>query len=78
MGALRRRLATSFGTGPDAPHLVFFLHDEVVVHTPSDAADEVAAHVTDAAAEAGRLLFGDAPVRFPVTVATVATYDQAK
>ena len=31
-----------------------------------------------AAAEAGRLLFGSAPVRFPVTVATVQAYSDAK
>ena len=35
------------------PHLVFFLHDEVVVHTPAALADAVAAEVTAAAATAG-------------------------
>lgn len=78
MGALRRSLDTRFGHGPDAPHLVFFLHDEVVVHTPADVAAEVVALVEGAAAEAGRLLFGQAPVRFPVTVATVESYADAK
>ncbi|AMM21004.1 bifunctional 3'-5' exonuclease/DNA polymerase [Frondihabitans sp. PAMC 28766] len=74
MGALRRSLTAEFGAGSDAPHLVFFLHDEVVVHTPASVAPRVAALMESAATEAGRLLFGDAPVRFPVTVATVTSY----
>ncbi|GAA4667088.1 bifunctional 3'-5' exonuclease/DNA polymerase [Frondihabitans cladoniiphilus] len=78
MGALRRALLARYGSGLSAPHLVFFLHDEVVVHTPAAHAAEVAALVSDAATEAGRLLFGDAPVRFPVTVATVTSYSEAK
>jgi DNA polymerase-1 len=60
------------------PHLVFFLHDEVVVHAPAAMADAVAAEVVAAAGEAGRLLFGDFPVRFPLSVATVNTYADAK
>ena len=60
-----------------APHLVFFLHDEVVVHSPADAADEVAAAVRAAAAAAGRLLFGDFPVDFALDVAVVESYDEA-
>ncbi|WP_291046767.1 bifunctional 3'-5' exonuclease/DNA polymerase, partial [Herbiconiux sp.] len=60
------------------PHLAFFLHDELVVHTPLEHADRVAQELREAAAEAGRLIFGDAPVEFPVTVATVDSYDQAK
>lgn len=78
MGALRRRLHARWGAGVDAPHLVFFLHDEVVVHAPTEVADEVADLVTESAVEAGRLLFGDAPVAFPVTVAVVDDYSQAK
>lgn len=78
MGALRRVLGQRFGSGAGAPHLVFFLHDEVVIHTPREAAEEVAVLVAEAAAEAGRLLFGSAPVRFPVTVATVEAYSDAK
>ncbi|MGV8876023.1 MAG: bifunctional 3'-5' exonuclease/DNA polymerase [Rhodoglobus sp.] len=62
----------------DAPHLVFFLHDEVVVHAPSVSAEVVAALIVDAAQEAGRLLFGELPVTFPLTVAIVKSYDKAK
>ncbi|WP_209707127.1 bifunctional 3'-5' exonuclease/DNA polymerase [Leucobacter exalbidus] len=50
------------------PHLAFFLHDEVIVHTPIELADQVAAAVTAAAASAGTLLFGDGPVDFPLDV----------
>ncbi|RIQ18322.1 bifunctional 3'-5' exonuclease/DNA polymerase [Jiangella rhizosphaerae] len=60
------------------PHLVFFVHDEIVVHTPADLADAVAAEVEAAAAEAGRLLFGDFPVQFPLSVAVARTYADAK
>jgi DNA polymerase-1 len=62
----------------DRPHLVFFLHDEVVVHAPAALADVVAHEVREAAAEAGRLLFGDFPVTFPLTVAVVTSYADAK
>jgi DNA polymerase-1 len=73
MAALRRRLLAVEGR----PHLVFFLHDEVMVHTPAAVADEVAAAVRDAAAEAGRLLFGDFPVDFALDVSVVDNYADA-
>jgi DNA polymerase I len=57
---------------------VFFQHDEVVIHCPRDEADLVAAEVRDAAAESGRLVFGDTPVRFPLSVAVVDCYADAK
>ncbi|MPV88970.1 bifunctional 3'-5' exonuclease/DNA polymerase [Georgenia ruanii] len=59
------------------PHLVFFLHDEVIVHSPAHLADDVAAAVRAAAAEAGRLLFGSFPVDFPLDVAVVDSYAEA-
>ncbi|MFE7408030.1 bifunctional 3'-5' exonuclease/DNA polymerase [Isoptericola sp. NPDC057559] len=89
MASIRRRL-WALGTAPEArpglapapfadrPHLAFFLHDEVVVHAPLELADAVAAEVRAAAEEAGRLLFGDFPVDFPLTVATVDSYADAK
>ena len=61
-----------------SPHLVFFLHDEVVVHTPAALAPQVQQIIVDAATEAGRLLFGDFPVDFLLTVATVDSYADAK
>jgi DNA polymerase-1 len=60
------------------PHLVFFLHDEVLVHTPAHLADAVVAAVHEAAAEAGRLLFGAFPVDFPLDVAVVESWADAE
>ena len=57
--------------------LVCFVHDEVVVHTPLDVADDVVAAVLSAADQAGRLLFGDTPVRFPLDVSVVPCYADA-
>ena len=74
MASLRRRLREI----PGRPHLVFFLHDEVLVHTPQDVAGDVERAVRGAAAEAGRLLFGDAPVEFALSVAVVDSYAGAK
>lgn len=79
MAGLRGKLwASTGGAFVKRPHLVFFLHDEVIVHTPIELADEVASLVREAAADAGRLIFGDLPVTFPVTTATVRTYAEAK
>ena len=59
-------------------HLDFFMHDEVVIHCPTGQADAVVDAVKAAAVEAGRLLFGQLPVEFPVTVAVVDNYGEAK
>ncbi|GAB3606266.1 bifunctional 3'-5' exonuclease/DNA polymerase [Conyzicola nivalis] len=79
MAGLRGRL-WSLGTGQfaDRPHLVFFLHDEVIVHTPAELADSVVDELRAAASEAGRLIFGGLPVDFPITTAVVDNYGQAK
>jgi DNA polymerase-1 len=75
---LRNRLyALGAGSLHERPHLVFFLHDEVVVHTPEELADDVAEEVRRAAAEAGRLLFGGFPVDFPLDVAVVGSWADA-
>lgn len=58
--------------------LVFFQHDEVIVHCPQAQADDVVAAVQESAREAGRLVFGDTPVRFPVSTAVVDCYADAK
>ncbi|WP_166864838.1 bifunctional 3'-5' exonuclease/DNA polymerase [Salinibacterium sp. ZJ70] len=84
MAEVRKRL-WALGGGDDAPnplaerpHLVFFLHDELIVHTPKPFADAVAEIMRDAAAEAGRLLFGATPVEFSLSVGTVDAYSDAK
>lgn len=58
--------------------LVFFQHDEVIVHCPRDEADTVAELIAVAADTAGRLAFGPTPVRFPCTTAVVECYGDAK
>jgi len=60
------------------PHLVYFLHDELVVHAPEQLADAVAVEVREAAVAAGRLLFRDYPVDFPLSLAVVRSYADAK
>lgn len=62
----------------DGAALVCFLHDEVIVHAPEEHADAVAEAIGEAAAEAGRLLFGRFPVDFPVQSAVVQDWSQAK
>jgi DNA polymerase-1 len=76
---LRNRLWRLGAEGPldRRPHLVFFLHDEVVVHTPAHLAEEVGEQVRQAAATAGRLLFGDFPLDFPLDVAAVRSWADA-
>jgi DNA polymerase I len=76
---VRRRLADPGPPDrPTGPHLVFFQHDEVVVHCPRAEADRVAGVLGDAAEESGRLVFGDTGVRFPLAVAVVDCYADAK
>lgn len=55
------------------PHLAFFLHDEVIVHAPEEHAEAAAQAVTDAAAAAGRLLFGGFPLDFRLDVRIAET-----
>lgn len=74
LGALRRRLA---GSAP-AAQLVFFQHDEVVVHCPEGLAGKVCEEIGEAGEEASRLVFGRTPVRFPLHAVPVVCYADAK
>ncbi len=78
LAGLRRRLTVLSGAGSAGPALVFFQHDEVIVHCPEAASESVVAAIGEAAQEAGRLVFGHTPVRFPVSTAVVACYADAK
>jgi len=78
LAALRRRLTTLDGATSGRPHLVFFQHDEIIVHSPTELADTVAGFVAEAAEEARALVFADTPVRMPLVAAVVNTYAQAK
>ncbi|MFI5548681.1 bifunctional 3'-5' exonuclease/DNA polymerase [Streptomyces sp. NPDC051738] len=61
-----------------AAELVFFQHDEVIVHCPEEEAGAVVTAIREAAELAGRLTFGETPVRFPFTTAVVECYADAK
>jgi DNA polymerase-1 len=63
--------------GSDA-RLVFFVHDEVVVHCPAEYAPDVSAAIEAAGERVRRLLFGDTPVRFPIGTSIVDCYADAK
>ncbi|MFG2061095.1 bifunctional 3'-5' exonuclease/DNA polymerase [Micromonospora sp. NPDC048871] len=57
--------------------LVFFQHDEVIVHCPAEQAETVAEAVQRAGRRATALLFGDTPVRFPLDLSIVESYADA-
>ncbi len=60
------------------PDLVFFQHDEVIVHCQEHLADAVVAAATKAANDAARQVFGVTKVVFPLTTAVVTCYGDAK
>ena len=80
LGSLRTELAVLPSVDPtgggEAPasgpvfsrraHLCFFLHDEIIVHTPIAQADRVADAVRRSAARATQILFGTFPLDFPL------------
>ena len=75
--ALALLAALRTGLSGTRAELVFFQHDEVVVHTPVAHASQVEAAVRAAGEQATRLLFGQTPVRFPLEVSTVRCYADA-
>ncbi|GAA1132669.1 bifunctional 3'-5' exonuclease/DNA polymerase [Citricoccus alkalitolerans] len=82
MGEIRRRLRAGTATAngslrPLQTRLVFFVHDEVVLHGPAEEAPAVHQIVTEAAQAAGRLLFGAAPVGFPLSISAAESYATA-
>ncbi len=74
MAALRRRLREIDGR----PHLVFFLHDEVMVHSPVDDGRPGGRRrcATPASRRVG-CCSARTPVEFALDVSTVDSYDQA-
>lgn len=67
--ALGEARASAAASGPifaTRPHLAFFLHDEVIVHTPAEFADQAARAVHEAADAATKRLFGNAPIDVPL------------
>lgn len=57
---------------------VFFVHDEIVFECPEGRAPQLAEIIRHAAALAGRTLFGDQSVNFPVSVVITENYAEAK
>ena len=78
MGELRKRLRLAAAQGTDLGQLVFFLHDEIMLHVPIEHAAQVVELVHESARAAAHLLFGTIPVDFPVSAVIVDSYDQAK
>ncbi|MFG2405103.1 bifunctional 3'-5' exonuclease/DNA polymerase [Streptomyces brevispora] len=74
LAALRQSL-TAAGLRAE---LVFFQHDEVIVHCPQEEAGAVVEAIRAAGELAGRTAFGETPVRFPFTTAVVRRYSDAK
>ncbi|MEW1922671.1 bifunctional 3'-5' exonuclease/DNA polymerase [Streptomyces sp. NPDC088360] len=74
LAALRQSIAAA---GLRA-ELVFFQHDEVIVHCPQEEAAAVTEAIRAAGDLAGRITFGETPVRFPFSVAVVECYADAK
>ncbi|MFF5127753.1 bifunctional 3'-5' exonuclease/DNA polymerase [Streptomyces syringium] len=58
--------------------LVFFQHDEVIVHCPEEEAEAVTVAIRTASDRAGDAVFDGTPVRFPFTTAVVECYADAK
>lgn len=69
---LRRRLA---GT---AAEIVFYQHDEVLVHCPAEDAPAVAVELSASATEATELVFPGTTVKFPLETSIVDCYADAK
>jgi len=78
LAEIRLQLRSARAAGRDDGDLVFFLHDEVMLHVPVEAAERAAAMVQQAAERAASLMFGRIPVQFPVGVAVVGSYADAK
>lgn len=74
---LRRRLDALGEAAGRTARLVYFLHDEVIVETPVELAEDVAEAVRASAHRAGQLLFGSFPVEFALDVCCVTSYSDA-
>ncbi|MDR2256721.1 MAG: bifunctional 3'-5' exonuclease/DNA polymerase [Arthrobacter sp.] len=74
MADLRARLRS----GAPGSRQVFFLHDEIMIHAKESEAVDVEIALRGAAEGAARLLFGDIPVDFPISVGVAKDYASAK
>ncbi|GAB3454430.1 bifunctional 3'-5' exonuclease/DNA polymerase [Streptomonospora sediminis] len=76
MAAVRRGLA-ELDTAHGRAQMVFFQHDELLLHVPRSLAQPAADTLRAAADEAAAMMFGDTPVRFPLDIAIVDRYSDA-
>ncbi len=72
LAALRQSLT------PLKAELVFHQHDEVIVHCPTEEADQVTEAIEQASNLAGTLTFGPTPTNFTFVSAVVERYADAK
>ncbi len=79
MGQIRKRLRNEklFGS-PLKTHLVYFLHDEVMLYGPERETKLCERIVKESAETAARMLFGEIPVDFPVSIVVTDNYAKAK
>ncbi|MGW0735344.1 bifunctional 3'-5' exonuclease/DNA polymerase [Streptomyces sp. NPDC002851] len=61
-----------------AAELVFFQHDEVIVHCPAEEAEAVVEAIGRASRHALRIVFGETPVQIPFSTAVVRCYADAR
>jgi len=78
LALLRARLTSLPLNDLIGPQLVFFQHDEVIVHCPTGMATDVIATIEASAVDATSLVFGASEVSFPMTTAVVGCYSEAK
>ena len=76
--ALLASLRGQLAKGAPRAQLVFFQHDEVMVHCPREDADTVVAEIGTAAQQATKLVFPGTSVRFPLHAKVVDCYADAK
>jgi DNA polymerase I len=70
LAALRQEIPET----PEGGGLVFFVHDEVVLHVPEELAQETVRAIERAQTRTREILFGDTPVRFPLSVSVTDCY----
>jgi DNA polymerase-1 len=76
--AMLASLRTGLADRTPSAELVFFQHDEVLVHCRRPDAEAVVAQIQRAAATASGLVFGSTGVRFPLDAKVVDCYADAK